>query len=66
MESLLVKEVVLSRQTGITAKKSHNFDPTDGLRLNIYSSFRRPFPWTTYGIPTSGRGGLVEPDRNNS
>jgi hypothetical protein len=52
MESLLVEEEVLSRQTGITAKEGHTFDPTDGSCLNIYSSFQRPFPWTTYGIPT--------------
>jgi len=53
MKSLLVEKEVLSRQTGITAKKGHIFDPTDGSRSNIYSSFRRPFPWTTYAIPTS-------------
>jgi hypothetical protein len=43
MESLLVEEEVLSRQTEITAEKGCNFDPTVGSPSKFYSSFRSPF-----------------------
>jgi len=53
MESLLVEEEVLSRQTGITAEKGHKLrsDRWIGLIFFTVVSGGR-FPWTTYGIPT--------------
>ena len=39
MESLLLEEEVLWRQTRITTEKAITFDPIVGSRSNIYSSF---------------------------
>jgi len=43
MELLFGEEEVCSRQTRITAKNGLTFNPSVGLRLNFYGSFRRSF-----------------------
>ena len=52
MESLLVEEEVLSRQTGITAEKGHNFlfDQDRAQSFTVVSGGR--VPCSTHGIPT--------------
>jgi hypothetical protein len=42
MESLLIEEEVLSRQTRITGERALTFDPTVGSWSKFYSSFRMP------------------------
>jgi hypothetical protein len=67
MESLLLEEEVLSRQTKITAEKQPQLFiwPLDrGQSFTVVSGAR--FPWSTNGVPTQWRGGLVAPDRSNS
>jgi len=44
MESLLVEEEVLSRQTGITTQKHHNFLSNRWIALNVLHEFQEaPF-----------------------
>ena len=43
MESLLGDEDVLLATLELRLKRAITFDPTVGLRSNVYMSFRRPF-----------------------
>jgi len=54
MESLLVEDDVMSRQTGIKLKRAINFDQTVGSRSKFYNSFWKPFSlyylWNFYSL----------------
>jgi len=67
MESLLGKEEVWSRQTGITVIKGHNFWSDCLIALKVFTVVSRGcFPCSTYGIPIRWRGRIAAPDLNNS
>jgi len=67
MESLLVQEEVLSRKSGITAVKGHNFWSESWMTLIFFTVVSEDrFPCITYGLPTRWRGGIAMPDQKKS